>query len=262
MVTGSDSPSSADQRFTFVDSGFASGDEQMETDRALLEALGGGRSGPVFRVYGWKPPAVSLGFHQDPDREVDRALVEARGYGLVRRPTGGRAILHADELTYAVVARIDDTDFGGSVRESHLAISRVFKDALRRLGVPATLACEEGRPALPVGAASPRRRDAGAAPPCFATAAGAELLVGGRKILGSAQRRAGDVFLQHGSLLLSDAHLELADFLRVADRAEAHRLLMKTTTSLERETGARPDRGALVFAVQEALGERLGERLA
>jgi lipoate-protein ligase A len=239
MATGSGSPSSA-EKWIFRDDGNRPGAEQMAIDAALLAAVAEGTSGPVFRVYGWSPPAISLGMNQDPARELDLDLVAARGYDVVRRPTGGRAILHKDELTYSVVAGVDDLHLGGSIRESHAAISRVFLEVLGRLGVKAELACDAppGR-----GPATERpavvRTPGAASVPCFATALSCELTVGGRKILGSAQRRQGSAFLQHGSLLLGDGHLELAELLRTPDPMSSRNRLEETTTTVSREMGRR-----------------------
>jgi len=194
---------------------------------------------------------VSIGLHQDPEREVDVAALRALGCDVVQRPTGGRAILHDDELTYAVVAPIDDPVFGGTIRESHAAISRVFRDALRKLGVPAAFAGDEGV----CGRGEPVRSLSGSAAPCFATAVGTELLVGGKKIMGSAQRRKGGVFLQHGSLLLGDGHLELSEFLLTPNKNGWRERLESSTTSLSREMGRRVMRDEVVRALREVLLE-------
>jgi lipoate-protein ligase A len=248
----------------FWDAGERPGAEQMAIDSALLERASRGEIGPVFRVYGWQPPAVSLGFNQDPAKELDIPAVQERGYDIVKRPTGGRAILHIDELTYSVVASCDDPVVGGSIRESHCRVSRIFRDALRTLDVPAHMAGECGggdsdAPAQDPGLRLPGRSPDGSAPPCFATAAGTELVVSGRKILGSAQRRHDPVFLQHGSLLLGDGHLELAALLRLAppEREAWRRRLDATTTSVQREIGRRVSREEAVQALAASLGKAL-----
>lgn len=220
----------------------------MALDGRLLEARERGDLPNLFRLYTWHPPAVSLGWHQDPARELDLDRVAARGFGVVRRPTGGRAILHADELTYAVVAGVADPRLGGSLASSHAAISRVFQSALGRVGVVAELAAPRSAALRPVAAAGP-------AAPCFAAPTRSELVAGGRKILGSAQRRQGEVFLQHGSLLLGDAHLELADCLRIpAGQVEAwRRRLAADTTDVTAEAGRRVPLGRLIEAIEAAI---------
>lgn len=219
---------------------------QMAIDTSLLDAVAAGRGGPVFRLYTWHPPAVSLGHHQDPAAELDLAAVADHGFDVVMRPTGGRALLHADELTYAVVARADDPAVGGSIAASHAAISAIFQAALAELGVAAELAGHQ--PTV-----RPRER-AGVAVPCFATATPTELLVGGRKILGSAQRRQGEAFLQHGSLLLGEGHLALADVLRLSAgrRAAWRRAMEAATTTLARERGGVTPLARVIEAVAGA----------
>jgi lipoate-protein ligase A len=259
MATGSGSPSA--EKWIFRDDGYRPGSEQMAIDAALLAAVAAGSSGPVFRVYGWNPPAISLGMNQDPARELDLDLVAARGYDVVRRPTGGRAILHKDELTYSIVAGVDDLHFGGSIRESHAAISRVFLEVLRRMGVKGELACDAPVPPPPERPAFVRIPGAASAP-CFATALSCELTVGGRKILGSAQRRQGNAFLQHGSLLLGDGHLELSDLLTGPERGTWRDRLEETTTTVSREAGREVTAAEILPVLAEVLFERLGWRVA
>ena len=155
----------------------------MAVDSVLLGRAGQGER--WLRLYAWEP-CLSFGRHEPAVRRYDADGIAVRGLDVVRRPTGGRAVWHAAELTYAVAAPGDGL---GPLREAYLAIHRMVRDALRSLGAAAELA--------PAGGASPV--DAGA---CFAVAAGGEVLVQGRKVVGSAQLRQGDALLQHGSLLL------------------------------------------------------------
>lgn len=224
----------------------------MELDRVLLDQVAAG-GGPVFRLYTWHPPAVSLGHHQLPEREIDLTRAAALGLDVVVRPTGGRALLHDVELTYAVAAAPDDPWLGGSVAASHAAISRLFQRALEQFGIAATLAGH--RPAeRPVGAGGE------SATPCFATATPAELLVGGRKILGSAQRRVAGAFLQHGSLLLGDGHLALTEVLRMPEsRRRAWRRVMEAeTTTLRRVLGRPVGVAEVIEAIERVVGEARG----
>ena len=166
----------------------------MAIDEAMLCARIAGTAPATVRFYGWSSPTVSLGYGQLLDGTVDRRACHRLGVGLVRRPTGGSAILHetpAAELTYAVVARRDDFPGGDDVLETYRVLGEGLRAGLRRLGVDAEL--------VPLA----RARRAGSAPAfCFARAGAYELAVGGRKLVGSAQRRQGGAFLQHGSLLL------------------------------------------------------------
>jgi len=242
--------------WSFRYDGPRSGREQMELDRSLFESFRVGRTGPVFRLYSWHPPAISLGAHQDPARSLNLAAAEARGVDVVVRPTGGRAIYHDEEITYAVIAGTDDPYFGGSVVQSHAAISRIFARALARLGISA----EMGTPGVP-GVSNPDARPREfERSPCFSSATRTELTVQGRKILGSAQRRSGRAFLQHGSLLSGDAHLELVAFLPLSPgaRLRLREELARKTTTLARETGRVVAMPELIEVIAASLTDRLG----
>jgi lipoate-protein ligase A len=155
----------------------------MALDVTLLERAEGGER--WVRMYAWEP-TLSFGRHEPVERRYDAASIAALGMAAVRRPTGGRAVWHADELTYAVAAPIEEL---GSLQDAYRRIHAWLRDALRSLGAAAELAAK-GRTA---------GVDAGA---CFASPAGGELVVGGRKLVGSAQLRQGTAMLQHGSILL------------------------------------------------------------
>jgi lipoate-protein ligase A len=181
--------------------GPASGAMNMARDQSLLDAAE--ESGAtVLRLYSWSPHCLSLGRNEPAIKRYDRAAIESRGLDIVRRPTGGRAVWHARELTYAVAAPL--SRFGGlagAYREIHLLLA----DALRRLG------------AEPVLASAPERASSLTAGACFATSAGGELLVSEQKIVGSAQLAQGTAFLQHGSVLLQDGQSLLSE-LAATDR--------------------------------------------
>jgi lipoate-protein ligase A len=167
----------------------ASGAWNMSVDEALLEAVWQGLAPITLRFYRWQPATVSLGYFQ-PAEDVDLAAVERLGLGLVRRPTGGRAILHDDELTYSLVIPAAALPGGRSVGRSYLAISRALLVGLQRLGLAAQ-----------VGEQVASRQTL--SPACFALATRADLQAAGHKLVGSAQVRRGGVILQHGSLPLT-----------------------------------------------------------
>ena len=170
------------------------GAANMARDLALLDLAE--RSGRAFlRLYRWEPFCLSFGRHEPALRRYDRERIEALGLSCVRRPTGGRAVWHARELTYAVAAPL--AAFGGR-REAYRGIHEMLARALAAFGLRASLA-PGGR-----GAA---RVDAGA---CFAVPAGGEVMVNGLKVVGSAQLQQGSAFLQHGSLLLQDTQAMVA----------------------------------------------------
>jgi len=165
------------------------GAENMAIDEALMLVHAEGKSAPALRFYRWDPPAVSLGYFQDPRTEVDREACRQAGVDIVRRPTGGRAVLHEHETTYSVVVSSDLLP--GSVVETYRRLAAGLVAGLRSLGYEAELAPER---ATPGGADSPD----GA---CFEVPSSYEIVVGGRKVVGSAQVRRRGVILQHGSIL-------------------------------------------------------------
>lgn len=152
----------------------------------------------VLRVYTWSGPTLSFGRHQAVRDRVDAAAAKALGVALVRRPTGGRALLHHREVTYSVTASLGRDD---SVREWYASITDVLLRALRLLGVEAEPATAHGRAPLP-GSAS-----------CFMRADEGEITVNGRKLVGSALLRQDGALLQHGSILLDDDQMLLEQLL-------------------------------------------------
>ena len=182
-----------------IDDGPGGGAGNMERDRALLAAHRPGQD-PVLRLYRWRPPALSIGYNQD-EGAFDREAAAAAGLDIVRRPTGGRAILHADELTYAVIGTSPGPVFGATLHETYLTINGFLADFLRGQGAEVEISEGESR-AEATGAV------------CFKSAGRHEIAVAGRKLVGSAQRRSGGCFLQHGSILTGPGHLKLPDFLR------------------------------------------------
>jgi lipoate-protein ligase A len=177
-----------------IDGRGRAGAENMAIDVALLREAQAGRA--AFRLYRWSPPCLSFGRNEPALSRYDRGLIAERGLATVRRPTGGRAVWHEHEVTYAVAAPCDHF---GSLPEAYLAIHRMLSRALRRLGVPVTLAARRGRAPAP---------GAGA---CFASPVGGEIVAGGGKLVGSAQVRQGTAFLQHGSILLTDGQKVVTD---------------------------------------------------
>lgn len=161
----------------------------MAVDEAILHALADGVGQPTLRFYQWQPPCLSLGYNQ-PWAEVDTAACAQRGYTWLRRPTGGRAILHIDELTYSITAPETEPRVHGGITESYRRLSRGLLAGLRSLGADVFQAQSE----------KVVNRQAGAA--CFDTPSNYEITVDGKKLIGSAQvRRRGQV-LQHGALPL------------------------------------------------------------
>lgn len=162
------------------------GASNMAIDLGLMEVAAAGSLG-IIRLYQWAPHCLSFGCHEPALRRYDRDAIEALGIDVVRRPTGGRAVWHAHELTYAVAAPDGAL---GTLREAYLRIHEALATAVRSMGAPASLA---PAPAAATGL------EAGA---CFSAAVGGEVTAHGAKLLGSAQLRRDGGMLQHGSLLL------------------------------------------------------------
>jgi lipoate-protein ligase A len=164
------------------------GSENMSIDYSLLCRAQEGEA--FLRLYRWHPPCLSFGRNEPATKRYDVAEIERRGIDTVRRPTGGRAVWHDAELTYSVAA--PNTTFG-TLAESYNIIHATLAAALRRIGVAADLA----RP-KPAGTTT---LSGGA---CFAAPVGGEIIAAGKKLVGSAQVRENDAFVQHGSVLLHD----------------------------------------------------------
>jgi lipoyl(octanoyl) transferase len=201
----------------------ATGAENMALDEALLDSVIAGAA-PLVRFYGWQPGCLSVGTNQPLAAQIDTGWVLSQGFTLVRRPTGGRAVLHDGprELTYSLVAPVDDSRVSGGVVESYRKISTGLVLGLARLGIaarmaePPEVAAERGASPLAAARAEIAARRSGRPNPghsdpagavCFDEATDYEITVDGRKVIGSAQTRRGGVLLQQGSVLL-DADLE------------------------------------------------------
>lgn len=176
-----------------IRSAASSGAANMAEDEALLEAVVAGRSRPVLRLYRWQPATVSLGYGQRGPGVVNLAACRQLGIDVVRRCTGGRAVLHAQEMTYAVVSRERTAVFPGGILDNYQVIARVLQQTLAELGLAVDLARERSRGLTGDGA----ERSA-----CFTAPGQFELLYQGHKLAGCAQKRLGDCFLQHGSVPL------------------------------------------------------------
>lgn len=173
----------------------------MAIDQAVAEACAAGESLPTLRFYRWEPPAVSVGRHQFIS-DIDLEAVEARGYDIVRRTTGGRAILHTDELTYSVAGPDGEPRLSGGVMDAYLRLSNALVLGLQRLGL---------RDVEKAGGHVRAGPDVSAA--CFEVPSAYEIVVGGRKLMGSAQSRRARHVLQHGSLPLTGDITRLVDVL-------------------------------------------------
>jgi lipoyl(octanoyl) transferase len=179
----------------FIDSGNSSPSFNMALDEALLDWHSEGKIPPVIRFYGWEPATLSIGYFQKVEKEIDLEAVKTHGLGFVRRPTGGRGVLHEHELTYSVIVSEDHPEMPRTVTEAYRVISEGILKGFHQLGLEAYFAVpktDEERSALK----NPRSAV------CFDAPSWYELVVEGRKVAGSAQTRQKGVILQHGAILL------------------------------------------------------------
>ncbi|MBE3576420.1 MAG: lipoate--protein ligase family protein [Limnochordales bacterium] len=223
----------------------------MAVDEAILREVGAHRAPPTLRLYSWARPTLSLGANQGAE-VVNRERLQALGYDLVRRPSGGRAVLHDREVTYSVVLPLDLPELPAGVIASYRYLSRALLAGLTRLGVPVDLygphapftsgavRWAERSSAEEEASGSRRGRGRAAGAACFASSSWYELIAGGRKLVGSAQVRRYGGLLQHGSILL---HLDEGLFLSLLnheeqdDHEEAIRALRGHATALDRVLG-------------------------
>jgi len=181
--------------WNYIDSDPNLGVYNMALDEELLARAQAGEDRPVLRLYAWQPPAVSLGRFQKRETAVNAEACKRLGYDIVRRITGGRAVLHDKELTYSIIARTNDPLFPDTVLGTYKVIATGLLAGLRNLGIPAEIVSRGSRYAERVDT---KAKDAA----CFSSPSWYEILVNGRKIVGSAQRRVSGAFLQHGSILM------------------------------------------------------------
>lgn len=200
----------------------ARGAWNMALDEAILEGIGRGESRPTLRLYAWDPACLSLGYAQ-PFADVDAARLRGHGWEVVRRATGGRAILHTDELTYSVIAPNDEPRLAGSVLESYNRLAQALLLAVKNLELPVEMnnvVKQDGLlPSNPV---------------CFEVPSTYEITVDGKKLIGSAQARKREGVLQHGSLPLTGDLARICRALvfenEAAREAASKRLLARATT--------------------------------
>lgn len=220
----------------------------MAVDEAVLEHTGREESLPTLRLYAWEPACLSLGYSQ-PFADVDQRRLRARDWEVVRRATGGRAILHTDELTYSVAGRAEEPVLAGGVLESYNRIAQALSFAVRNLDLPVEM--KEGKP--------PNQTVSN--PVCFEVPSTYEVTVNGKKLIGSAQTRKKEGILQHGSLPLTGDLTRICQALVFASeeaRQNAAQRLLRSATTVEAARGGAVTweraAGAFIQAFEEKLG--------
>ena len=194
----------------------------MAVDESILEHIHRGESKPTLRLYAWNPPCLSLG-HAQSFRDVDAERLRSKGWDMVRRLTGGRAILHTDELTYSVTGSADEPVLSGSVLESYNRIAQALVAAIQGLNIQVQVKEHTSRSAVK-----------NVNPVCFEISSTYEITVNGKKLIGSAQARKKESVLQHGSLPLKGDLTRICQALAFEDEAirenAAQRLLAHAAT--------------------------------
>jgi lipoate-protein ligase A len=226
----------------------------MALDEALLLAQEAGAAPPTLRVYGWCQPTLSLGYAQHARQEVELAASQAQGVVVVRRPTGGRAVLHDQEVTYSVVMPILLSPGPSTLTAHYQRIGMALAAALQRLGLPVRLARPRVRAVAERGVGSPA---------CFAALSRYELSVAGKKIVGSAQKRAQRALLQHGSIPLWLDRQRLFQCLRVPpeQRAALTRAAYSSMAAVNEMLSPPVTLQAVYDALREGFGATFGVAL-
>jgi lipoate-protein ligase A len=179
----------------YLDTGFLSGYENMAIDEAVFLSCQQGKSLPTIRLYGWTPPAVSLGYFQKAENAINFEACKRRGVDVVKRLSGGRAVLHDKELTYSLICPEGTPPFGKTILETYRTISMCLISALKNLNLDVKWVTSKEKH-------SSFRHLNDKTVSCFSSPSWYEITVEGKKICGSAQKRGGGVWMQHGAILL------------------------------------------------------------
>jgi len=221
--------------------------ENMAIDEAIFRETIRNKKPPTIRFYGWRPAAVSIGYFQDLQNEVNVEKCRADGIDIVRRISGGKAVSHCDEVTYSVIACDTEELFPSDILGTYKIISNCIARGLASLGITAVLA-ETGRN-LP---------DTDFKACCFSVPSRNELLVSKRKICGSAQFRAGNGFLQHGSILMKFDPVKTASFLLPIRTDEQLQKLKDSVAAINEELALPVDEMEICAGLIKGFTEVLG----
>ena len=204
----------------FIDSGTCEPQFNMDFDLELLNKLDNSEVEAYFRIYAWKPYAISLGMNQKED-EIDIESLKKDNFAIVRRPTGGRAVFHANELTYSYVTKLDKH----SKSEIYKLIHIEFDKILKLLDINSDFA-KANADFRNIYKSSESRNL------CFASTAKYEVEIGGRKLIGSAQRIIEDKLLQHGSIPIGNIHLNIVNYLNTSNKTKLKEILNSKSTDI------------------------------
>lgn len=240
-----------------VDTGIQNGAMNMAIDEAILTAHAEGKVPPTLRFYGWSPAALTLGYFQKAGSEVDIEACARQGIDVVRRLTGGRAVLHDSELTYSIVVRENDPLIPKTITASYRYFSQGLLAGLAHLGIAARMSM----PAAAYGQVKNKRHSSAA---CFDSPSHYEITCEGRKLVGSAQVRKSGVILQHGSILLDCSPEKLVSTFKLPSaekRLLMAEMLSRRVTSIRQIKGEAVSREELRDAISAEFGKALGIEL-
>ena len=232
----------------WISDGLKTAEENMAVDSALLADCEQGLIPPTLRLYGWSEPAITIGYSQKAEAELDIERCRELGIAIVRRPTGGRALLHTNELTYAVVAPITRVPFNRGLKATFQAVSEALLSGLQGLGIRGEI--NTGK----------QRSGSVRSPACFASLNHCEITVGDKKLIGSAQKRTSKAFLQHGSVVIESDHKLFASLLKFEDESERTALqerLRNTTTTMNQICDRKLSYENISSALQEGFQKTL-----
>ncbi|MFC4738092.1 biotin/lipoate A/B protein ligase family protein [Bacillus daqingensis] len=247
------------EQWYYINSGPAGPAYNMALDEKLMDWHREGRIPPVIRFYEWNPASLSLGYFQRVERDIDLEAVKRHKAGLVRRPTGGRAVLHEDELTYSIIVKEDHPGIPAGITEAYRVLSGGLLLGFKNMGLEAGFSIprtEEEKADLK----SPRSAV------CFDAPSWYEMVVNGRKIAGSAQTRQKGIILQHGSIIrrfdeekLFDMFLFKSERIRRRMQAGFRSKATPMEELMERIPSPEDMRAAFVRGFEEDLGIQLKE---
>jgi len=226
--------------------------ENMAVDEAVFRATQRKNVPPTLRFYSWTSPAVSLGYFQDIEKEVNVPVCRHHGIDIVRRPTGGKAVLHEGDVTYAVVANEDHPLFPKDILGTYRVVSQCIAHGLALLGI-------QGEMSGDIRAADGESLKS----VCFSTPSRYELLVNNRKICGSAQVRSRGAFLQHGSILMDFDPLKTCRVMltHIEDCKEQVERLKRSVTSIADSVNPLPDIREVCRKLETGFEKTLGIQL-
>ncbi|MFC1539520.1 biotin/lipoate A/B protein ligase family protein [Candidatus Latescibacterota bacterium] len=216
------------EKWRFLDTGKGNAIFNMAMDEALVTSVRKGNSSPVFRLFEWENDAITFGYSQNVSDIIDIVKCKSDGIEITRRLTGGRAVYHKNEIAYSVVGFTDDRCFGGSIIDTYGSISRVLADGLKMIGIKAEISSE--KPSY-----IPLQRQK--TEPCFLTASRFEITLDGNKLVGSAQRRFKNLFIQQGSILTGPGSEKVAEYMKNENlTVEYGKLLAERTINLKSQS--------------------------